>query len=95
VSLFIHKEQNMYGDYIPRRVEVNLWVALYPGKRCGHFKDSKKYSISIITSAYKAKILKFQLRRNTIFVVKVKVHSIQMLPIIEFIFDYKFVSNHT
>lgn len=72
-SVILYTQQTNDGDYIPRRVEVNSWVALYPGKRGGHARDSMKYGVTTIAGAYKAKVLEFHIAPGSGKVKAVKV----------------------
>lgn len=48
--------------YILRKIEVNSWVAVYPGSKGGHARDPKKYGNTTIAGAFKAKVLEFQVQ---------------------------------
>jgi hypothetical protein len=77
-SVLLYTQTTDEGDYIPRRIEINSWVALQPGKRGGHAHESKKYGSNSIIGAYKAQVLKFRVAPGSTSISEIKVQHAYM-----------------
>lgn len=77
-SVLLYTQMTDEGDYIPRRIEINSWVALQPGKRGGHAHESKKYGSNSIIGAYKAHVLKFRVAPGSTSISEIKVQHAYM-----------------
>jgi len=76
-AIFTFNVKDEFGALIPTRISIGSWGTLEPGRRGGHARDAVEHGgPQSFEGAFKAKVLKFQMRRGSSTISEVLVqHS--------------------